>query len=60
MSDEVACRCSGNCGLHEELCGKPVEQPFDIASVDKGKIGQWYKSGLCEDCWNALKAAGKV
>jgi hypothetical protein len=60
MADTVACRCPGNCGLHGELCGKPVEKPLDVAPVDEGMIGQWYKTGLCEQCWNALKAAGKL
>ncbi len=60
MVDAVACRCPGNCGLHEELCGKPVEKPHDVASVTEGVTGTWYKYGLCEDCWNGLKGAGKL
>ncbi len=60
MADTVACRCRGNCGLHDGNCGKPVEKPHDVAPVVEGTIGPWYKSGLCEDCWNALKAVGKL
>jgi hypothetical protein len=60
MPDNVACRCPGNCGLHDEFCGKPVEKPEDVAPVVEGAIGTWYKYGLCENCWNALKEQGKV
>jgi hypothetical protein len=60
MADTVACRCPGNWGRHDGLCGQPVEKPHDIAPVVESVVGPYYKYGLCEECWNALDAAGKL
>jgi hypothetical protein len=52
MADVVACRCRGNCGLHDGTCGRPVEQPHDAQDMAGGVMGTWYQTGLCEACWS--------
>jgi hypothetical protein len=56
MGDTVACRCRGNCGLHDGGCEKSVEQPADAQDMAGGVMGPWYKTGLCEACWKAIQA----
>lgn len=55
MADVVACRCRGNCGLHDGTCGRPVEQPHDAQDMAGGVMGTWYQTGLCEACWKAIR-----
>jgi hypothetical protein len=60
MANDVSCRCLGDCGEHDGICGKPVETPLDVAAVVDSKEQPSYKTGVCDACFKALKAAGRT
>ncbi len=55
MPETIACVCNGDCGNHDGRCGKPVDGPFRVQHEN----GPEYGYGVCQACWNAVKAAGK-
>ncbi len=62
MTNTALCRCTGDCGLHAkgERCGKPVENPLDAQEVSGGIPGEWFKIGICEECWKHIQAKKKL
>jgi hypothetical protein len=60
MANDVSCRCPGDCGQHDGICGNPVETPLDVADVVNGKEQSPYKTGVCDASFKALKAAGRA